>query len=171
MVINVLIGNIVALMASILMAYIGLIKEKERVLYVQTIQMGLLVMSNLILSGITGAIMNFLGCIRNILCYKNKLKVKEKIILTFFAIMISILFNNMGILGILPIMATILYTFFMSTTNVVLLKILIISTTLLWLIYDIGICSYTSAIFDCISIITNAIGIFKIKIEKIKEKV
>lgn len=36
------------------------------------------VISNIILGGITGAIINALSMLRNILCYKNKLGLKEK---------------------------------------------------------------------------------------------
>ena len=53
-------------------------KTKEKILYFQTVQIGLSVISNIILGGITGAIINALSLIRNILCYKDKLGLKEK---------------------------------------------------------------------------------------------
>ena len=68
-----IIGNIVALIASLIMVYSGYLKQKKKILYVQTIQIGLSVLSNIILGGITGAIINAVSCIRNILCYKEKL--------------------------------------------------------------------------------------------------
>lgn len=43
-----------------------------------TVQIGMSVISNIILGGITGAIMNTLSMIRTILCYKDKLGIKEK---------------------------------------------------------------------------------------------
>ena len=70
---NIIIANIIAFIASLLMVYTGIMKKKSAILFVQTIQMALFVLSNLILGGITGAIINAINCIRNILCYKDKL--------------------------------------------------------------------------------------------------
>ena len=89
----IVIGNIIAFLASILMVYTGFIKKKKKIIYVQTIQCGLFVMSNLILGGITGAIINVIGCIRNILCYKNKLGLSSKIILTIISILFSLQYS------------------------------------------------------------------------------
>ena len=66
---NIIIGNIITLIASILMVYSGILKKKK-ILFVQTIQVWLLSLGNLILGGINGAIINTLGCIKNILYYK-----------------------------------------------------------------------------------------------------
>ena len=46
-----IIGNIVALIASLIMVYSGYLKQKKKILYVQTIQIGLSVLSNIILGG------------------------------------------------------------------------------------------------------------------------
>ena len=70
---NIVIANIVALIASLLMVYTGIIKRKNIIVLVQTIQIGLSVLSNILLGGITGAIINAISCVRNILCYKDKL--------------------------------------------------------------------------------------------------
>ena len=68
---QIFIGNIVALVASIIMVYSGYLKQKNKILYAQTMQIGLSVLSNIILGGITGAIINAISCVRNILCYKE----------------------------------------------------------------------------------------------------
>ena len=44
-----IIGNIIALTASLLMVYSGILKEKKKILYVQTVQIGLSVVSNIVL--------------------------------------------------------------------------------------------------------------------------
>lgn len=56
--INIIIGNIISLIASLLMIYSGIIKQKEKNIYVQTIQIRLLIISNAVLGGITGTITN-----------------------------------------------------------------------------------------------------------------
>ena len=163
---NIIIGNIIAIVASLLMVSSGLIKRKNKIIYIQTIQIGLCVISNIILGGITGAIINVISCIRNILCYKNKLERKEKTILIIISIILSLLFNNLEIIGILPLISNIFYTLLMDIQDVIKFKKLIIFTMVMWFIYDLYIKSYSSAIFDFMSIITNIISIYKISHSK-----
>ena len=90
--INIIIGNIIALIASLLMVFSGLEKKKEKMIYLQTVQIGLATISNIVLGGITGAVINALSCIRNILCYKNMLKFKEKILIVSLSVLFSFIF-------------------------------------------------------------------------------
>ena len=159
---SIIIGNIIALIASLLMVYSGIIKQKKKILYVQTIQIGLLVVSNMILGGIVGAIINLLSCIRNILCYQDRLGLKEKLVITILATFLSIKFNNLGLIGLLPLISTITYLWSMNTKNLIKFKGLIIFTMILWFIYDLTIKSYSSAVFDLMTAITNTYTIIKL---------
>lgn len=163
-----IIGNFIALVASLIMVYTGFIKKKETIIFVQAIQIALLVISNIILGGITGAIINAVSFFRNIFVYKNKLTKNKKIILIIVSAILTIAFNNHGLIGILPLMCTIVYTSLIDTKDVIKLKKTNAFTLFLWLIYDLYIRSYTSSAFDFISIISNIIGIFQIK--KLKSK-
>lgn len=155
-------GNIIALIASIIMVYSGYLKEKNKILYAQTIQIGLSVLSNIVLGGITGAIINVISCVRNILCYKEKLNTISKTILILLATILSLFFNNLGFIGLLPLISTIIYILLMNTKDVIKFKCLIIFTMMLWCCYDLYVKSYTAACFDFMSIITNFISINQI---------
>ena len=144
---QIIIGNIIALIGSLLMVYSGTIKQKKKILIVQTIQIGLYIISNLILGGITDAIINALSFVRNVLYYKDKLGKKEKLI----------------IIGLLPLISTVVYIWLMSIKDVIKFKKLIIFTMILWFIYDIVIKSYSSAVFDFMNIIANVISIIQLK--------
>ena len=45
--ISIIIGNIIALIASILMVYSGTSKQKKKILHFQTVQIGMLVISDM----------------------------------------------------------------------------------------------------------------------------
>lgn len=135
----IILGNIIALIASLLMVYSGYIKKKEKIIFVQTIQIGLSVLSNMVLGGITGAIINALSLIRNILCYKNKLNTLAKIIITILSVVLTFMFNNLGIIGLLPLISTVVYIWLMNIKDVIKFKYLIIFTMTIWFIYDIYI--------------------------------
>lgn len=158
-----IVGNLIALIASILMVYSGILKEKKKILFVQTIQIGLSVLSNIVLGGITGAIINGISMIRNIICYKDKLGLKEKIIITVLSVVLSIIVNNLGVIGFLPVISTIVYIWLMNIKDVKKFKLLIIFTMFMWFIYDFTIKSYTSAIFDILTIISNMISLVYVK--------
>lgn len=165
--VRIVIGNIVALIASLLMVYSGAVKKRKKILYIQTIQIGLSVISNIILGGIVGAIINALSCVRNVLCYKNRLGLREKIIITVLAILLSIKFNNLGLIGILPLISTITYLWLMTVKDVVKLKALIIFTMVLWFVYDLVIKSYSSSFFDLMTAVVNIYSIIKLKNKKL----
>ena len=160
---NILIGNIIALVASLIMVYTGILKNKKKIIYLQTVQIGLSVISNIVLGGISGAIINGISCIRNVLCYKGMLTTVFKILIVIISITLTLLFNNLGIIGLLPLISIVLYTLFMDTKKVITLKLLIIFTMIMWLLYDFYIKSYTSSLFDLLTIITNVIALNQLR--------
>lgn len=160
---KILIGNIIALIASALMVYSGYVKNKKKILIIQTIQIILFALSDLVLGGITGTIINIISSIRNILCYKGKLNIISKVILIILSVVLSLYFNNLGIIGLLPLISNILYILFMNVKNVVKFKWLLITSTSLWVVYDFSIKAFLSVGFDFMCIITNIIAIWQIK--------
>lgn len=163
-----LIGNMIALAASILQASSGLVKNKQKIIYMHSVQKIFGVISNLVLCGITGALMNLVGFIRNVLCYKHKLGVKEKIILIILSTALSLYANEINAISFLPMIATIIYTLLMDIKDIIKFKRLALVTTIMWFIYDIFINSYTGALFDLAYILTNLITIIRLKLAKNK---
>ena len=90
----IIIGNIFGFIASIFMVYSGIVKEKNKVLFYQTLEVGIAVISYMFLGGISGAIINALNVLRNILCYKDKLNVVAKLILSILSAVLVLYFNN-----------------------------------------------------------------------------
>lgn len=162
----ILIGNIIALLASLVMICSGLLKNKKQILYVQTIEIMLFTFSNIILGGISGALVNVLNCIRNILCYKNKLNIIAKFIITFLACVLTFSFNNLGFIGLFPLFGSVIYLWLMDLKDIVMFKLLIIFVMILWVVHDLFIKSYSSSFFSVLNIIANVFSIIKIKLGK-----
>lgn len=159
---TIIIGNIIALIAASMGFVIGIIKNKKKILYTQTIQFSIYTISNIVLGGISGAITNLIGAIRNILCYKGKLTKNIIFLIIFISIILTLKFNNLGFIGLLPLFNNILYTVFINIKDEFNFKILILITAFLWLIYDITLFAYTSAIFDFFTVITCGITAYHI---------
>ena len=63
----------------------------------------------------------------------------------------------------MPVMAGCLFTWFLDSENVVLLKAFIAVMQLMWLVYDIHLSNYVGIAVDIISVITCIVGIFRAK--------
>ena len=92
----------------------------------------------------------------------NKSSSKEKVFLIVISAILSVVFNNQGWIGYMPLVSTIVYVVFMNIKDIKKFKILTIVTVVLWLIYDFYIKSYTAALFDFMTIITSIIAIIQI---------
>lgn len=158
---NVLIGNIISFIAAVLMVYTGMVLKKKKIIILQMVQMLLLTISNIILGSIPGAISDLIGTLRNYLYYKGKINFNIKLIIVVATIIISLYFNNLGIIGILPILSVVLYTLFIDLENIKHFKIVIIITFVMWFIHDFYVKSYVMAVMDLLSITTNIVSIYK----------
>lgn len=164
-----LIGNMFALGASLILACSGLVRNKQKIIFMHCIQKLLGIVSNVILGGITGALMNLTSLIRNIFCYKHKLGIKQKVVLIIVGVALTLYSNETSPIVFLPMMGTVTYTLLMDIKDIIKFKKLALVTTVMWFVYDIFIKAYAGALFDFAYIITNTITIIRLKFTKIKE--
>lgn len=157
-----LIGNIIALLASTLMIIASYLKNKRNILLVQTGQMILFVLCNIVLGGITGIIINTASVIRNFLVLNNKLTKTSILIISIIMTILCLIYNNLGLVGLLPLLATLIYTIFINTKSTIKLKSLILITLICWGIYDFTIKSYISVIFNMTGVVASIISIYQL---------
>lgn len=159
----VVIGNAIAFISAFIMMVSGLVKNKKKILYMQNIQMIVAAISNGFLGSIPGIINNMVGCVRNVLCYNDKLGKKEQIIIGVISATLMFFFNNLGVIGLLPLFCTIIYIVFINTKSIMKFKILNLATLILWIIHDLYIKSYVYVIFEVGAIFSNMISMVQIK--------
>ena len=158
---NIIIANIIDFVAALVQVGSGAIKKKSRILIVQTVQLLMQAVSMLLLGGVTGAVSNVLSCFRNFLCYKDKLNVVWKAILIVASIGFTIALNDQGLLGIIPAAVCTIYIIFMDIKDPVKFKLLVTLSFVPWAVYHFILKSYTGAIFDVATVVTNAVTLFK----------
>lgn len=157
---NIIIANVIDFIAALLQVGSGSIKKKSNILVVQIIQMLMQGVSMLITGGVTGAISNVLSCYRNYLCYKEKLTRVWKGILIAASVAMTVLFNNQGWLGIIPVAVCTVYILLMDVKDPVKFKLLVTLSFVPWIIYHFALQLYVAAIFDAVSVITSAVTLF-----------
>ena len=152
-----LIANIIDFLASMLMVASGSIKKKAKILAVQIVQLLMQSVSMLLLGGITGAVNNVLSCLRNYLCYKDKLNIFWKAALIAVSIGLTLLLNDQGLLGLIPVVVCTVYILLMDIKDPIAFKLLVTLTFVPWVFYHFYLGAYVAAIFDTLSVITNAV--------------
>ncbi|SDW70873.1 inner membrane protein [Lachnospiraceae bacterium KHCPX20] len=159
-------ANVIDFIAAMVQVGSGVIRRKTRILIVQILQLLMQAVSMLLLGGITGAINNVLSCFRNFLCYKEKLSATWKGIFITASIGTTVLFNRQGLLGVIPAAVCTIYILLMDVEDPIRFKTLVTVTFIPWIFYHFMLGSYTGAIFDVLSVITNAYALYNM----IKEK-
>ena len=154
-----LIGNAISMIGCLIMVGIGFLKKKNHILIAQSVQCLFIGSGNLILGGISGFICNMVTIIRNLafLKFRNTTALKIFFILLQFVLSIGTL--STGWISWLPILAATLFTWCMDTRSEVKLKIVIITTSFLWLTYDLCFRNYVASAFDVMTILSNCMGL------------
>lgn len=160
---TVLIANAIALVASFMMVGVGLIRDKRRILLVQSVQFVLGGTSNLLLGGVSGCISNFIGIARNLCCVKRGMSLALKIIFSVAQAALTLLFSRGGALELVPIVATCIYTFALDTKNPVFLKSVMVVAQVMWLVYDFAVRNYVASAFDVFTTCSLLISIAALK--------
>lgn len=158
----VVIANIIAILAATLMVISGYIKSKKTCLILQTTQICITIIVNLMLHAISAGIVNIVSIFRNVLCYKNKLTLPYKLAICVTSTVLAIIFDRDSAIWYLPIVATVTYTLLLDRVNDIQFKWLTIGTMVLWNIYDVLTKAYVFAAFDFAFIITNFIGLYRL---------
>lgn len=139
-------------LAAITTLFSSICKTKKNIFLFQCINKIFGVLYTLLLCGYSGMIINILGLVRNFLTLKNKMTKKVQFVLCILMFVIGIVVNNRGILGILPIIASIEYTIMAcrNKSTVKIVKYALLINMIMWSIYDFIIKSYPTFIMDII---------------------
>ena len=116
--------------------------------------------SMLLLGGITGAVNNVLSCLRNYLCYKEKLNIYWKAALIAASVALTLLLNDQGLLGVIPVVVCTVYILLMDLKDPIAFKLLVTLTFVPWVFYHFFLQAYVAAVFDVLTILSNAVTLF-----------
>lgn len=161
-----LLGNALSLLGSLLMVYIGLVKDKKRVLLLQCAQFFLLALGNFILGAYTGTISGLCSLLRNLVCFFFPYTLPVKLVFLAAQIIPAAFANRVGWIGWLPIASTCLFTWFMGIQNELRFKLLLLVTQLFWCVYDLYFRNYAAFVFDLLTITTCTIALIRLSRQK-----
>ena len=172
---NLIIGNVLGLIGSLLMVGIGFVHEKKYILVGQNVQFLVMGVGNLVLGGVSGFIANVISVIRNIFILKRELTRGWKLFFVCIQVLVSFVFLYLGgfrWIELLPVLSAVLYTALIDTKKTSTLKIVLSTCQMMWLVYDIALMHYTAAVFDVLTICANVVGMHRArKAEKLRDSI
>lgn len=160
---NIILANIISLIGNCFLIISPFCKNKKKIISFQLVDNIAAVVSCILLEAYTGIVMALCACIRNTLCIKYELSKKVSAIIVTVISIIAIATNNMGLLGIIPIIATIMYSYTICLSqNTLHILIILMLNNAMYLVYNFCIKNYTASVFKFIVICTSFINIIKI---------
>lgn len=124
-------------------------------------------LGNLLIGSYSALSTNILALIRNVINIRGKVNNIILSIITILIIIVGLSINSKGLIGLLPIIASVEYTFFLSKfENVQILRISLTANMVLWLIHDIYVRLYPSALMQFLIITITLINTFRYKKNK-----
>ena len=157
-----LIGNAVSMIGCLIMVAIGFLKKKSHILIAQSVQCCFMGFGNLILGGVSGFICNIVTILRNLVFVKYPVTTKLKITFIGLQLLLSLGSMSLNVITWLPLLSASLFTWFLDTASAAKLKIVILCTQVMWLIYDLYYRNYVAAAFDIMTMCSNLIGLFMV---------
>jgi len=156
-----ILGNILDSVASLLLIYSGTLYERKKILLADMSRGFFSAFGRLILGSFTGFVSSTSTFVRNFLYYKEKLSLRNKLIVGFFTVFFSLRFGDISFLSLIPTVISISYLFFFDMEKIKNFKLLNVFYAVLWLIYKVYIRSYLSAFVEILVAVTNLIAVKK----------
>lgn len=153
-----LLGNCLSLIGCIVMVAIGLVKKKEKILLYQCAQYIFMGLGNLVLGAVSGTVANLVGIVRNLVFAKTGGSTWLKVLFIAIQVGFTAISWNGQLIEVLPILATVLFVWFLDTGSDLLFKAVNLGCMFLWAAYDWHYRNYVAFTCDVLTIVSCAIA-------------
>ena len=160
---NIIVGNLCTLFAMGFNALSATRKTAKSMLRVQNISQLIYCISGIVFGGYSASVQNVVSILRNVAAIHN---VKSKIVqwaLVIAGVVFGILFNNRGVMGLLPVLGTLQYTLaiFGYKGNEWVLKLSFFISSLSFVIFNMVLRNYVGVALDLFVSITTIVVLIR----------
>ena len=158
-----LIGNLCSLLAMVTDGISSSRKTAKDMLLMQCVSQLLYGICTIVLKGYSGAVQNAVSILRNLIAIRGKESKAVEWGLAALAVILGFCFNNLGVLGWLPIVANLEYTLavFRFKENERALKIAFLINTALYVVFNVVILNFVGAVSSVAVLIVTAMFLIK----------
>ncbi len=165
-----IIANIIMFAGCILLVLAGATKNPKLTVGLQTGQLAFAATANILLGAYTGAVLNVVAILRNLVVLKDKYIMPVRIGFVFIVIAAGIATNDRGALGYGITMGNAVFTASLGAKRKELVKLALAFCVLWWALYDFANKNYVGAAFDVATFMSSIVGYFRMRREMEKEE-
>ena len=160
---NIVVGNAISLIAGIFIILSMWVNDEKKAYKYQFLNAFILAISSVFFFSWTGVVTMAISASRNLMVYYERLTWRWTVFFIIISIVIGLLVNTMGFIGLLPIIAIIQITlcnYYLK--NIKSIKTGFIINSGIYIIYFLAILDFSSAIIESITAIIGIISLFKL---------
>ena len=160
---NIVVGNAISLIAGIFIILSMWVNDEKKAYKYQFLNAFILAISSVFFFSWTGVVTMAIAASRNLMVYYERLTWRWTVFFIIISIVIGLLVNTMGFIGLLPIIAIIQITLCnYNIKNIKSIKTGFIINSGIYIIYFLAILDFSSAIIESITAIIGIISLFKL---------
>lgn len=162
---SLIIGNLSSILAMITDSVSAHQKTPQRVLLVQSLSQLIYCIGTIVLKGYSGAVQNAVSILRNFVAIRNIRNPLVEWGLTGLGVVLGLAFNNLGFMGLLPVIANFQYTLavFRFQDNERALKISFFFSVCMFALFNLAIYNMVGVVTNSVVAITTAINLLRKK--------
>ena len=165
--VNIIIGNGISFVAGIFLILSMVVNDKKEAYKHQFLNAFILMISSFFFYSWTGVTTMAIAAARNMMVYRNKLTLNWTVFFIILSVVLGLMVNTMGFIGLLPIIAIVQIT----VCNYLLkqikwIKLSFIVNEFFYIVYFLAILDFSSSIIEIITAIIGLVSFFKLIINE-----
>lgn len=165
-----ILANIMSGIGMMLLVYSTFSKSKKKMLWIQVGDCFFNALGCILACSYSATVTNTISMIRNIINAKGKMTKVLSYIIAVTLLAIGVVVNKKGLIGLLPVLASVIYTIWMEYFKTAQsLRFGLVVNLVLWLIHDfyVGLC--VSGVTDTVLVFITIINIIRFRKEQIND--
>ena len=160
---SILVGNVCSLLAMVTDSFSSTRKTTKGVLLVQNVSQLIYGIGTVILGGYSGAVQNGVSILRNFVAIRGIRSKALEWVLAALGVVLGLAFNNLGFMGLLPVIANLQYTLaiFRFQDNERALKVSFMISVAMFGVFNIAIYNVVGVIANSAVAVTTAVYLLK----------
>lgn len=157
---NIIIGNAISFVAGIFIILSMVVNDEKQAYKYQFLNAFILMISSVFFLSWTGVTTMAIAAARNAMVYKDRLTINWTIFFIIISIVLGLLVNTMGIIGLLPIVAIVQITlcnYFLKSIKTI--KTGFIVNSAIYVVYFLAIFDISSAVIESITAIIGLVSL------------
>jgi len=164
---NIVIGNVISLIAGIFIIISMWVNDEKQAYKHQFLNAFILMISSMFFFSWTGVVTMAIAASRNLMVYKDKLIFRWTVFFIVISIVLGVLVNTMGFVGLLPIIAIVQITlcnYYLKTIKKI--KIGFIVNSAIYIVYFLAIWDFASAAIESFTAMVGVVALARLLMSK-----